>query len=89
MYQPTTSNTLARTGENRIDQVSDSVYREIAHAYGFRLEHQTLHYLELARRFPNELSSPYWVDYLGHQTHAVDQRLAFAEQQLFGLNKDV
>lgn len=72
---------------NQREQITGLV--KIAHAYGFRLEHQTLHYLELARRFPNELSSPYWVDYLGHQTHAVDQRLAFAEQQLFGLNKDV
>lgn len=60
-----------------------------AHDYGFRLEHQTLHYLELAWRFPHELSSPYWADYLDDQTHTADQRLAFAEQQLFGLNKDV
>ncbi|GGD04598.1 DUF4123 domain-containing protein [Halopseudomonas salina] len=60
-----------------------------AHDYGFRLEHQTLHYLELAWRFPQELSSPYWAEYLGDQTHTADQRLAFSEQQLFGLNKDV
>lgn len=60
-----------------------------AQGYGFKLEHQVLHYLELAWRFPRELSSPYWSAYLGDQNHTADQRLQFSEQQLFGLNKDV
>lgn len=66
--------------ENLIDQ---------ANGYGFKLEHQVLHYLELAWRFPQELSTPYWTGYLGDHTQAADQRLQFSEQQLFGLNKDV
>jgi len=72
---------------NQREQITGLIKK--AHAYGFRLEHQTLHYLELAWRFPHELSNPYWTGYLGDQTHTADQRLASAEQQLFGLNKDV
>lgn len=60
-----------------------------AQSYGFTLEHQALQYLELAWRFPHELSAQQWTGYLADHSHTADQRLQFAEQQLFGLSKDV
>lgn len=60
-----------------------------AQSYGFTLEHQALQYLELAWRFPHELSTQQWTGYLADHSHTADQRLQFAEQQLFGLSKDV
>jgi len=60
-----------------------------AHKRGFVLEYQCLQYLELAWRFPRELKSPNMTRLLSDQEQGPDQRLELAEQQLFGLNKDV
>lgn len=60
-----------------------------AHEFGFLMEYQCLHYLELAWRFPKELVSPLIAGMLRNPEQQPDQRLQLAEQQLFGLNKDV
>lgn len=59
-----------------------------AQSYGFTLEHQCMHYLELAWRFGNELSAPNWEKALADRQISANERLRQAEQHLFGLNRD-
>lgn len=61
-----------------------------AHEDGFTLEHQCLHYLELAWRFPQEFSRQGCArELLANAEQSANQRLKLAEKQLFGLDKDV
>lgn len=50
---------------------------------GFTLEHQCIHYLELAWRFPRELDTPELHKLLTDQHTPIEQRLEHAEKRLF------
>ena len=64
----------------RIEQLIQQAYE-----YGFTMEYQILHFLELAWRFPEALSSPGWKQHFANHAQDADLRLRFAEERLFGL----
>lgn len=60
-----------------------------AQGYGFGMEYQILHYLELASRFQVELAHPGWVAHFSNRAQDADTRLRQAEERLFGLSEGV
>lgn len=58
-----------------------------ARGYGFSMEYQILHYLELVSRFELELGHPSWVAHFSDDAQEADTRLRQAEDRLFGLSK--
>ena len=64
----------------RIEQLAQQ-----AQDYGFSMEYQILHFLELAWRFPHDLSRRDWMEHLANREHPADLRLQLAEQRLFEL----
>lgn len=68
----------------RIEQLT-----QLAHDYGLSMEYQILHFLDLAWRFPEEMSSRGWVEHFANREQPGDLRLQLAEQRLFGLEGNV
>ncbi|KKN37480.1 hypothetical protein LCGC14_0762990 [marine sediment metagenome] len=57
----------------------------MAREMGFIQEHHCLHYLELAWRFPNDITNQSLSTHFGNQSSSPGQRLQEAERHLFGL----